>query len=277
MTEHSIIPIDDKGFVFNNYTTLEAICKKVLDSGISKLGNIQQIALVVVKGRSLGLDLFDALENIHVINNRTTLSGDLAMFLVERSGLIEDKEHVYEGEGESRKCTVTVTRKGRKPKVWSFSMPEAKKAGLLDRKSSPWITFPDSMLYYRALGFALRREFPDVLRGQHLTEEFDQLPEEKSAQASEVKVAAPPAKNNNTVSQVAMSEPDPIPEEQGPSLDNLVAFAAERGFSREQLNDVVKKLRQANSLEELSAEKIELLIKHWSSVEKSMGFMGVKP
>jgi hypothetical protein len=264
MTDQSIIPIDDRGFVYDNYGTLEAICKKVLDSGISKLGNIQQIALVIVKGRSLGLDLFDSLENIHVINNKTTLSGDLAMFLVERSGLIEDKEHSFEGEGDTRKCTVTVTRKGRKPKVWSFSMPEAKKAGLLDRKSSPWITFPDSMLYYRALGFALRREFPDVLRGQHLTEELDQLPEEKPAQASEVKVSPPPAKNNDAPIAEA------IPAAVSP-LENLIAFAAERGFGMEQLTDVVKKLRQANSLEELSPEKIELLIKHWSSVEKSMG------
>jgi hypothetical protein len=187
------------------------------------------------------------------------------MALVERSGLFEDKEHVFEGDDGFRKCTVTVTRKGRKPKSWSFSMGEARVAGLLDRKSSPWATFPDSMLYYRALGFALRREFPDVLRGMHLTEEFDQMPNEKPAQASEVKVpvSVPPAKNNVDASST--------PIEKISSLENLIAFAAERGFNREQLSDVVKKLRQANSLEDLSAEKIELLIKHWSSVEKSMG------
>lgn len=269
MTDNSVIPIDDRGFVYDNYGTLESICKKVLDSGITKLGNIQQIALVIVKGRSLGLDLFDSLENIHVINNKTTLSGDLAMFLVERSGLIEDKEHVFEGEGDSRKCTVTVTRKGRKPKVWSFSIPEAKKAGLLDRKSSPWLTFPDSMLYYRALGFALRREFPDVLRGMHLTEEFDKITDEHGAPApaqvlKQAKVPELSVQLESVTPKESKAEGAPTPQER------LLAFAAERGYDREQLNEILRKIKQANSVDDLSSDKVHLLIRHWANIEKSV-------
>jgi hypothetical protein len=181
-----IIPISETGFVYDNYSALELICKKIMDSGITRLGNTAQIALVIMRGKSLGLDLFDSLENIHIINNKTTLAGDLAMALVEQSGHFVDKQHVYEGSGDNRSCTVTVQRKGREKKVWSFSMAEAKKAGLLEKKSSPWLTFPDSMLYYRALGFALRREFPDVLRGMHLSEELDQLDGEKMAQVTEI-------------------------------------------------------------------------------------------
>jgi hypothetical protein len=181
MTETQIIPIENGELVYTHWEMLTQISKKIMDAGISKVGNPTAINLIILKGKRLGLDIFEAIENISVINNKTSINGALASALVERSGLLTDKSHEYKGDGDARSCAVTVQRKGRKPSTWSFSIKEAKHAGLFPGKpGSGWSNYPDSMLYWRALGFCYRREFPDVLQGMYLTEELvDEVPEIK--------------------------------------------------------------------------------------------------
>jgi hypothetical protein len=111
-----------------------------------------------------------------IINNRVGLMGDLALAMVEASGLLERKRVVYSGEGDTLVCEVTLQRKGREPQTYSFSVREAKAAGILDRRSGqgipPWIAYPKRMTYYRALGFGLRDEFSDILKGTKTIEEL---------------------------------------------------------------------------------------------------------
>jgi hypothetical protein len=106
-----------------------------------------------------------------IINNRVGLMGDLALAMVESSGLLEKKRVIYSGEGESLLCEVTIKRKGRDEQSYSFSVREAKQAGIYDR-SPVWRGYPRRMTYYRALGFALRDEFADILKGTKTTEEL---------------------------------------------------------------------------------------------------------
>lgn len=211
-----IIPISDKGeLVYTQWDQLTRISKQIMDAGITKLGNPTQINLIILKGRRLGLDMFEALENISVINNKTSINGALASALVERSGLLVDKSHEYTGDNEARKCSVTVQRKDRKPATWSFTIKEAKQAGLYPGKQgSGWSNYPDSMLYWRALGFCYRREFSDVLQGMYLTEELvDEVPEVRIIPASE-----PPAPHGQgpepTIPKRATAVPfEPDPED----------------------------------------------------------------
>lgn len=225
--EYTIIPINSEGqLVYDHWEALTNISKKILDAGITKLGSATSINLVILRGKGLGLDMFQALENITVINNKTCMSGSLASALVERSGLLIDKGHVYEGEPdtESRKCTVTVQRKGRKPVSWSFTLREAKKAGLYPGKTgSGWNSFSDSMLYWRALGFAYRREFPDVMGGMYLVEELSDDPPERAVEgrtlsASEVNIGPVPLAPRPPV--------DPDPDDPTASTHPLIAETA---------------------------------------------------
>lgn len=178
--ETAIIPISESGeLVYTQWDQLTLISKQIMNAGITKLGNPVQINLIILKGKKLGLDIFEALENISVINNKTCISGALASALVDRSGLLVDRSHVYEGEGDTLKCTATVQRKGRTKVSFSFSIRQAKQAGLYPGKAgSGWHAYPDSMLYWRCMGFCYRREFSDVTHGMYLAEEIiDELPE----------------------------------------------------------------------------------------------------
>jgi hypothetical protein len=274
---NELIPIDDNGFVIDNYATLELISKKILDSGISKCGNTVQIALIIVRGRSLGLDPFNSVQNIFIVNNQTAIRGDLAMALVERSGLLADKDHEYSGDGMERKCVVTVERKGRKPKSWSFSMQEAKQAGLLDKKGG-WHTFPDSMLYYRALGFALRREFSEVMFGMHLFEEFDsiqepQQPEKKKEGKPLAEVFAEEEKPQEEEKLVPEKPPrDPFPVQ--PPLDGespqgqLLARAQADGIDEQTLLRIIERLKHeaVERIAELPEAKAKLFLMNWGQI-----------
>ena len=202
-TETSIIPISETGeLVYTHWDALTAISKKIMDAGICKLGNPAQINLVIMAGKQLGISMFQALENITVINNKTSISGALAMALVYRSGLLEDRTKAYVGEGDDRKCVCTTKRKGQSKTTCEFSIKDAKKAGLYPGKQgSGWSSYPDRMLFWRAMGFCLREDFSDVIQGLYLSEEL-------ADEVHEIKIvtdAAPP--------EVKKAPADPDPED----------------------------------------------------------------
>jgi hypothetical protein len=127
----------------------------------------------------LKLPPLQALEGMTVIGGRVGLMGDLALSLVESSGLLEKKRVRYTGEGDELTCTLTLQRKEREAQSYSFSVAEAKAAGIHDR-SAVWRQYPKRMTYYRALGFGLRDEFSDVLKGIKTVEELqDYEPSDK--------------------------------------------------------------------------------------------------
>jgi hypothetical protein len=195
------LTVTDSGFNYSdNWDLLLKVAENVINAGLTSNGNPKQVAFIIMKGRSMGLGLFESLENVFIINNRASISTDLAVRLVEKSGLLKDKNTVYEGEGETRKCIVTVLRHDRSPATWSFSIAEARQARLFERRTSPWATYPDSMLYARAMGFAMKREFSDVLGGNINvvgTEETEPQ-EEKIAIAHEVvNISEPVAPKRN--------------------------------------------------------------------------------
>jgi hypothetical protein len=142
--------------------------------------NPTQITVALLRAIELKLPPLQAIEGMSVINNKVGLMGDLALSLVESSGLLADKRRRYHGKGESLCCTVTVQRKGREPQSYSFSVAQAKAAGIYNR-SAVWQQYPDRMTYYRALGFALRDEFSDVLKGIKTVEELQDYPSNQVA------------------------------------------------------------------------------------------------
>lgn len=134
-------------------------------------GNSGNILVAVQWGLELGLKPLQAMQNIAVINGRPTLWGDAVLALVRGSGLMESFEEVI-GEDEA---VCRVKRKGEKEIERSFSMDDAKRAGLAG-KGGPWQQYPKRMLQMRARGFALRDAFTDVLRGMPLAEEAQDEP-----------------------------------------------------------------------------------------------------
>ena len=141
-------------------------------------------------GAELGLKPLQALQNLAVINGRPALWGDAVIALVRSSPLCE---FVIETDDGST-ATCRVKRRGEPEQQRTFSMDDARAAGLLG-KSGPWTQYPKRMRQMRARAFALRDVFPDVLRGMAVAEEVMDAPAERHmGPVDEVKPpAAPPA------------------------------------------------------------------------------------
>ena len=139
---------------------------------VNKPGNV---LVAVQTGAELGLKPMQSLQGISVINGRPSIWGDAMRALVishpEFEDLQEDKQDTH--------CTVTLKRRGRSAVVTTFTMEDAKKAGLAG-KSGPWQTAPKRMLQMRAFAFAARDLFADALKGIKSTEELRDYPAEET-------------------------------------------------------------------------------------------------
>lgn len=160
----------DEAYRFGQYVIKSGLAPKGFDTPEGILIALQHAA-------ELGLSPMQGLQSVSVINGRPGIFGDTALALVRRSGLLESYSQKTEGEGDARRSTVTLKRKGEGETSSSFSVADAKKAGLWG-KAGPWTQYPDRMLLFRARGFGLRDGFGDVLKGLRTVEELQDLPAE---------------------------------------------------------------------------------------------------
>lgn len=209
ITEHkqhfSLAPKDlDEAMRFADMLASSSIVPK---DYIGKPGN----CLVAIQwGMELGLQPMQAMQSIAVINGRPSLWGDAMLALVKAHPAFEWIKE--ECDGSVAVCTIK--RRGEPEVTQSFSLEEAKRAGLTG-KQGPWTQYPKRMLQMRARGFALRDAFPDALRGVVSAEEARDTPTEKDMGAADV-VSSRPA-----------SQPAALPEyPQGAFLDNLPKWSA---------------------------------------------------
>lgn len=152
---------------------------------------LETVAAMIEVGRDVGLPVTQALANIAIVNGRPSIYGDGALALVRSSGLLEDFEETFEGEGDTLTAVCRVKRFGwAREKVERYSVADARKAKLWG-KEGPWTTAPRRMLMFRARGFALRDEFGDVLIGLIFVEEAMDIPAEPR-QAEPVSVVTVP-------------------------------------------------------------------------------------
>ena len=150
---------------------------------IGKPGN----CLVAIQwGMELGLQPMQAMQSIAVINGRPSLWGDAMLALVKAHPAFEWIKEECDGSV----ATCTIKRRGEPEVVQSFSLEEAKRAGLTG-KQGPWTQYPKRMLQMRARGFALRDAFPDALRGVVSAEEARDTPTERDMGAAEVVSSRP--------------------------------------------------------------------------------------
>jgi hypothetical protein len=164
------------GFEFNDLDGMFRAAQCYLQSGFapSHFKTPQQLIICWARGAELGLKPLQAIDGMTVINNRIGIMGDLALAMVRSTGELAKYEKLWTGEGDALTCKVTLQRKGREAHEYTFSVAEAKHAQIYER-SATWKGYPKRMTYYRALGFGLRDEFSDVLKGLYTSEELEDL------------------------------------------------------------------------------------------------------
>lgn len=121
---------------------------------------------IMIKGMELGLPPMAALNGITVIQGKPTVSPQLMLSLINRSGQLEDLQITTGKDG----ATVTMKRKGRSAFSASFGPNEAASMGLNTKdnykKQAP------VMYQWRAVAACARVVFPDVIDGMYTPEEM---------------------------------------------------------------------------------------------------------
>lgn len=143
---------------------------------------VEDLVLALQLGAELGVPKMAAVQNISVIGKRPAVWGDLMLALCQRSNVFVDCLESFEGTfpNDDFRAVCIAKRRGRADKQATFSVADAKTAGLWARESSsgkamPWKSYPKRMLKMRARSFSLRDQFPDILLGLYSKEElFDE-------------------------------------------------------------------------------------------------------
>jgi len=136
--------------------------------------DIKSAAQAVVKiqaGKELGLQPIFSLQNLHVINNKISVSANAMAFLVKRSGRYD-----YEvTKSTDTDCTVVFYeyRNGERVKIGdsSFTLDDAKRAGLTGNPT--WGKYPKNMCFSRAISNGARMYCPDAIGGVYTEEEME--------------------------------------------------------------------------------------------------------
>lgn len=121
-------------------------------------------------GYEVNLKPLQALQNIAVINGKPGIFGDAgrAILLAAGCSIDEDDMEIVKRNNRAR-CKIV--RPGRAPVERTFSLEDAKTAGLWG-KDGPWKTYPYRQMAWRAFWFAARDAASDLLRGMGGAEEL---------------------------------------------------------------------------------------------------------
>jgi hypothetical protein len=120
----------------------------------------EQAIAIALKGREIGVPMMQAFAHISVINGKTSVSSELQLALIYKncSGAIVDYVQT-----NNEVCTIDAQRPGRKKQRFSFSMEDAKRAGLTEKEN--WKKYPAAMLRARCVSVVAHAMFPDSIIG----------------------------------------------------------------------------------------------------------------
>ena len=160
MTEKAIQIIQQTDFA-----TLSQMADIATQSTYVK-ANKAQAMFIMLKGVELGLSPLQALDGINIIQGKPTISPQLMLALINRSGELEDMKI----DSTETLCTVTMKRKGRSAHTETFSLEDAKKMQLMEKDN--YKKQPKTMMKWRAVSACARIAFPDVIQGVYTPEEM---------------------------------------------------------------------------------------------------------
>jgi len=164
---------------FSSYDKAMQWAKLIADSDIcpkAYKGKPGNVLIGVQYGKELGLKTMQSLQEVAVVNGKPTLATDAMLaFCLSKENF--QFQQWWDGKIEDNSLTAffKIIRHNQKEYIQPFSIAQAKKAGLWG-KEGPWTTYPDRMLMYRAKGFALRDNFPHLLKGFISLEEARDYP-----------------------------------------------------------------------------------------------------
>jgi hypothetical protein len=138
---------------------LEDLAGKAAASRLFGDSTREQLFMVLMTGRELGISPTVALRNIGVFKGKTVISSQLQLAKVKEAGYLAE---ILENTDE--RATVRIQKLPAPPYQKTFTMADAQRAGLVDR-NAVYKTMPSTMLLNRAIGLVTRYGAPEVLNG----------------------------------------------------------------------------------------------------------------
>jgi hypothetical protein len=166
-----------RGVQLTSLDEMGRFCLGVVKSRLAPKGfdTPEAVMVAVQRGLEIGLSPMQALDSICLINGRPCIYGDAPLAIAMGRPDFADCEETLSGSGDAMEAECTIKRKGRADLTRTFSVADAKKAGLWG-KAGPWTQYPKRMLQMRARSWALRDAFPDALKGIGIAEEVRDIP-----------------------------------------------------------------------------------------------------
>jgi hypothetical protein len=165
------------------------ISKTLSTSGLmprALVGKPQDILVIIIKGRELGLSMMQSISGISVIQGKAVMEAATMV------GLCLSKRDVCEYfrliTSDDKVATYVTKRSGSEPVTLSFTIEEAKKANLLGKDN--WRNYPAAMLRARASSALARAVYPDLTAGIY---DPDEIGAPSPGRGTQESVAAPTA------------------------------------------------------------------------------------
>lgn len=165
----AMAPATDNRFALEP-TTFEGamhLAEVVVKSGMFGVTNAADAFVRISTGRSLGLTSTQALRGIKSIKGTPCISADLAMAL---SMSHPECEYFRTIETTPARATFETKRRGEPPVQLSFTMDDAKAAGL--SSNDMYRKYPAQMLRARCIAGLARLVYPDRLHGLYTPDEI---------------------------------------------------------------------------------------------------------
>ena len=139
--------------------------------------NAEQAIAIAAMGAELGWSPMKSVRSIYLVKGNPQLSAQAMLGLVyERMPSVSID--IIQNDAEAAKV-----RARRNPddswSEFSFTIEEAKRAGLLTKKGDTWRSYAADMLWARCVSRMCRRKFPDVVQGCYVAGELEAAQEEK--------------------------------------------------------------------------------------------------
>lgn len=143
------------------------MAKALVKSGLlsNDIRTPEQAFCLMVAGSELGLAPMESLRNLEMVKGKITMKAELMLRLVAQNGVRFRWEHT-----DSESATLVLKREGWDSFTSTFTMADAKRAGLAGRGN--WNTYPANMLRARAISNGIRAFCPDLLTGVYHTGEL---------------------------------------------------------------------------------------------------------
>lgn len=191
---------------------VRSLSKDFKESGLFPDINSEAQAVVkIIAGQELGLPPVYSMQNFYIIKGRLSMAAETMALLLRSKG--KGKYDYQVKEHTDDKCVIQFYQDGKGAYLSTFTMADAKRAGLV-KPDSGWFKFPKAMLFSRAMSQGSRIVAPELMAGAYTTEEAESITLDAEETAGE--------------------PPKPEPQEKKPRKDHKPKASESKGESSQE-------------------------------------------